>query len=143
MNHPHHGFTLIELMIVMAIIGILAAIALPLYQDYTGKSQVTAALAEIRPGITSYEIMVNEGLANDAYTGGNLGLPASSSSCSSISITPVDGDGAAQPAIACTLKGNPMVNGKTIRYDRSASGAWNCKSDTPERFYRPQGCSAL
>lgn len=44
MKNNQKGFTLIELMIVIAIIGILAAIALPAYQDYTARSQMTEAL---------------------------------------------------------------------------------------------------
>ncbi|HHW4680025.1 MAG TPA: prepilin-type N-terminal cleavage/methylation domain-containing protein, partial [Xylella taiwanensis] len=44
------GFNLIELMIVIAIIAVLAAIALPMYQNYVARSQVTAALADITPG---------------------------------------------------------------------------------------------
>ena len=44
MKNSQKGYTLIELMIVIAIIGILAAIALPAYQDYTARSQMTEAL---------------------------------------------------------------------------------------------------
>jgi Tfp pilus assembly major pilin PilA len=42
--------------------------ALPIYQDYQGKAQVGAALAEIRHGISAYEIMVQEGKGSEAYT---------------------------------------------------------------------------
>ncbi|HHW4681548.1 MAG TPA: pilin, partial [Xylella taiwanensis] len=56
------GFTLIELMIVIAIIAILAAIALPMYQNYVARSQVAAALAEITPGRIQAEIRITDGL---------------------------------------------------------------------------------
>ena len=60
-NHAQKGFTLIELMIVVAIIGILAAVAIPQYQDYTARAQVSRVVGEINALKSSAESIFNNG----------------------------------------------------------------------------------
>ncbi|EMU1365279.1 pilin, partial [Neisseria gonorrhoeae] len=72
MNTLQKGFTLIELMIVIAIVGILAAVALPAYQDYTARAQVSEAilLAEgQKSAVTEYYLNNGEWPANNASAG--------------------------------------------------------------------------
>ncbi|HEZ6231890.1 TPA: pilin [Neisseria meningitidis] len=72
MNTLQKGFTLIELMIVIAIVGILAAVALPAYQDYTARAQVSEAilLAEgQKSAVTEYYLNHGEWPGNNSSAG--------------------------------------------------------------------------
>lgn len=134
------GFTLIELMIVVAIIAILAAIAIPAYQDYVAKSKATAALADIAAGKTAYELTFTE---KGVVTLADVGLQATTGNCTSIAvITPDATTGAVTNAIKCVIA-NPgrLGAGASIQYNRTATGLYECKVSSMGAKFVPTGCS--
>ena len=125
-------------MVTVAIIGILAAIALPSYQAYIAKSTVGGALAETYYIKTNFEIKINDGINSSDITLDMLGARDSTTHCENIAVS----EGNEGGGIECTIKGATAVAGKKIKIIRDGnSGVWSCTTDV-EAIYRPPGCVA-
>ncbi|WP_447935446.1 pilin [Stenotrophomonas lactitubi] len=130
------GFTLIELMIVVAIIAILAAIATVVFQPYIIRTQLTAALADISPGKTLVETVIYQGRSASEVTPEFIG-GSQNAHCSVVEAELSD---SGVGHISCTLKGHSALEGKDLILRRSAEGIWSCDGSAFEARYRPAGC---
>lgn len=160
MKQSQKGFTLIELMIVIAIIGILAAVAIPQYQNYITRSQVNRVMSEAGQLRTAVEdcilngrltIGVAAGDCNPGATGSNLmadggnsspiGAPAAGSGVPIIAPVPMN----ATTSITAPFGNNAAAvlvdAGASLIWTRTANGTWNCTTASVPNEFIPNGCN--
>lgn len=129
--------------LLIPILAILAAIALPAYQDYIARSQTTSALADIRPLVMPMESFYqNTGRCpRDADEIGAESQVSGTRGRSTIVTVGEDSVGRCQVE-GQIVGGNPTVNGSSLRLVRQEDGTWSCSSDLGKPKYLPTGCSS-
>ncbi len=146
MRKQQQGFTLIELMIVVAIIAILAAIAIPLYLNYTNRAKLSATIVKMGPAKTAVaEYYSTNGRFPGSNASAGLSSPTSYAGPATASVTV--GAGGRITALTSGASGNlpPPAQGKTIILSPVVAGGgasitWICKKGTTPPQYLPANC---
>ena len=154
------GFTLIELMIVIAILGILAAVAIPVYQGQVLRTQVQRVVAESGQLRSAVEVCLLEGRTdigpgqgqcNPGATGSQLMATPAGTSTATVALPA----GTGAPSVSDPLVLNTVISARfghqalsqltagngEVTWTRTADGSWDCAIANIDPQYRPNGCN--
>jgi type IV pilus assembly protein PilA len=146
MKKTQQGFTLIELMIVVAIIGILAAIAIPAYQDYTARAQMSEAMSLASGVRTSVsEFYQNNGAFPSDNTEAGAAAPTEIKGKYVLSVTVGTPDGLITAVLKSASPVVQQIQGKKLilsPISQTGSMEWHCGGDAATKYY-PASCRDL
>lgn len=146
MTAIHRGFTLIELMIVIAIIGLLASLGLPMYQDYTLRARLTEVILAATPAKTA----VTEAAQVASAMPTSLSIDAQSSNMVDSVSYAIDAGNSAVGVITVKIKTEqPRIGGKTVQLKGTLEGggqiSWKCgpgAANGVDAKYLPASCKS-
>lgn len=140
LSHNEGGYTLIEMMIIVLIIGIVSAIAITSYQTQVRRTQLTTLYQEINLFRLPYQIMIDDGEGVTGFSPTGLNIPAQTKYCQ-FSVTAPAISGVTADAVKCNIQNLPYIQGQSLSLDRAFNGSWQCRPSVGiPTAYLPRTC---
>ncbi|ENM5813268.1 TPA: pilin [Vibrio mimicus] len=139
-NKLQKGFTLIELMIVVAIIGVLSAVAIPAYKNYVQKTEVASAAATVRGLLTNIDMYQQENGGTFPNNANLVGGTSTMNSLGTITLLPVGTSGGT--ATFLFTEGSLKNSTSSVQFSKNNSTGWTCATKNIPTDSRPNSCTS-